>query len=339
LAPAAALGLSLALSAAAGHAMTVAGATTYWTTTLQNYDGHTPGYSSAVAAAAGAVSLWCNLPGNKGYFRTCDFGGIDSRDNAIATTEYGNFALGTVYQYPVCPVGTQMYPTWTYNGIAYTPACVNWSEPPPPPPPPPKPVVIDPGHGFNCALKRLPPGAVGATDFLPTNPPAGRLQEDALAWAVAKELQRQLPASKYKAVLTKANANQCPSYRDRGRWAIEERAKAFISIHMNAPNVVLGVEVPFANGTSAIYNSGSPGASKLADTLARSVSSSLGVNNRGVKIDNGLTVLQPHVSAANAVLLEAARLSGRDELILHASDSAARIAAGIKAALDAELQD
>lgn len=153
-APTAALGLSLASSAMPGHAMTVTSATTYWTTTLQAYDAGTPGYSSAVAAAAGGVSLWCNLPANKGYFQTCDFGGIDSRNYAVAATEYGNLALGTVYQYPVCPVGTQMYSTWTYNGIAYTPACVNWSEPPPPPPP--KPVVIDPGHGFNCPLGAWP---------------------------------------------------------------------------------------------------------------------------------------------------------------------------------------
>jgi N-acetylmuramoyl-L-alanine amidase len=165
------------------------------------------------------------------------------------------------------------------------------------------------------------------------------LQEDALAWAVAKEVQRQLPVSKYKVVLTKSSANACPGYRERGRWAIQERAKAFISIHMNAPNVMLGVEIPFANGTSVIYNSGSPGAVKLAEALARSVSSSLGINNRGVKVNNGLTVLQPDVTPVNAVLLEAARLSGRDELILHERDSAARIAAAIKATLDAELQD
>jgi N-acetylmuramoyl-L-alanine amidase len=338
-APTAALSLSLALSATPGHAMTVTGATSYWTTTLQAYDAHTPGYSSRVDAATGGVTHWCSLPGNKGYFLSCSYGGIDSRDYAIAKTEYGNLAIGTVYQYPVCPVATQLYPTWTYNGITYTPACVNWSEPPPPPPAPPKPVVIDPGHGFNCALTRLPLGAVGVTDFLPTNPPPGRLQEDALAWAVAKEVQRQLPVSKYKVVLTKSSANACPGYRERGRWAIQERAKAFISIHMNAPNVMLGVEIPFANGTSVIYNSGSPGAVKLAEALARSVSSSLGINNRGVKVNNGLTVLQPDVTPVNAVLLEAARLSGRDELILHERDSAARIAAAIKATLDAELQD
>lgn len=39
----------------------------------------------------------------------------------------------------------------------------------------------------------------------------------------------------------------------------------------------------------------------------------------------------------NAVLLEAARLSGSDERILHTSGSAARVAAGIQATLEAEI--
>lgn len=336
-APTAALGLSLALSGTPGHAMTVTGATTYWTTTLQAYDAHTPGYSSRVDAGTGGVTHWCNLPGNKGYFRTCSFGGIDSRDYAIALTEYGSFALGTVYQYPMCPVGTQIYPTWTFNGVTYTPACVNWSAPPPPPPAPPKPVVIDPGHGFYCPLEGMAVGAIGATDFLPNDPPPGRLREDDLTMAIALEVQRQMPASKYKVTLTKKNANDCPTYVDRGRKANVAGAIVFVSVHINAANRILGIDNPFGNGTSVLYNVGKSGSFNLAETLARSVSSSLGVNNRGVMVNDDIAVLKSSVTEMNAVLLEAARLSGNDERILHTSGSAARVAAGIKAALEAEL--
>ena len=69
----------------------------------------------------------------------------------------------------------------------------------------------------------------------------------------------------------------------------------------------------------------------------RTVSSSLGVNNRGVMVDDELAVLKPTVTDMNAVLVEAARLSGTDETKLHTSGSVARIAAGIKAALDESL--
>jgi N-acetylmuramoyl-L-alanine amidase len=202
---------------------------------------------------------------------------------------------------------------------------------------PPKVIAIDPGHGFNCPANGMAVGAVGITDFPPNDPPAGRLREDDLTMVIAREVQRILPTSKYRVVLTKRNANECPSFVERGRIANEAEASVFVSVHINAPLTVSGVAVPAAHGTSVLYNVRKSGSFNLAESMARAVSSSLGVNNRGVMVDDELAVLKPTVTEMNAVLLEAARLSGTDEIKLHASGSTTRIATGIKAALDESL--
>lgn len=205
------------------------------------------------------------------------------------------------------------------------------------PPPKPKVVVIDPGHGFNCPANGMAVGAIGVTDFPPNDPPAGRLREDDLTMAIAREVQRILPASKYRVVLTKRDANECPSFRERGRRANIAKAKAFVSVHINKRLVVPVIDwpLPVAHGTSVLYNIEKSGSFNLADSMARTVSSSLGVNNRGVMVDDQIAVLKKTVTETEiAVLVEAARLSGTDEIKLHASGSVARIAIGIKAALD-----
>lgn len=193
-------------------------------------------------------------------------------------------------------------------------------------------VAIDPGHGLNCPAEGMLVGAIGNTDFPASNPPAGRLKEDVLTVAIALEVQRTLPATAYKVVLTKKDVNSCPTFLDRGRMANNANAKAFVSIHINRPNPLPGGF--FGNGTSVLYHSSKPASKGLAEAMATSVSSHLGVNNRGAMIADGIAVLKPSVTSMNAVLLEAARLSGDDELKLHRPESPARIAAGIKAALD-----
>lgn len=204
----------------------------------------------------------------------------------------------------------------------------------------PKVIAIDPGHGFNCPAKGMQLGAVGVTDFLPNNPPAGRLREDDLTMAIAREVQRILPTSKYRIVLTKRDANECPDYWERGRIANIAKAKAFVSIHINSKLVVPYTDwaIPAAHGTSVLYNVQKSGSFNLAESMARAVSSSLGVNNRGVKVDDEIAVLKPTVTKMEiAVLVESARLSADDETKLHTSGSATRIATGIKAALDESL--
>jgi len=197
---------------------------------------------------------------------------------------------------------------------------------------PRKVIAIDPGHGFTCASKGMPPGAIGVTDFPPGDPPPGGLQEDELTMAIAREFQR-LASSKYTVVLTKNSANTCPEFVERGKTAIKFKADVFVSVHINRRNPI--PFNPFANGTSAVYNSKKPAAKRLADLMAANVSASLGVNNRGAMVDDGLAVLKKTVTPMNAVLVEAARLSGSDEEKLHAAGSATKVAAGIKAALDA----
>ena len=201
-------------------------------------------------------------------------------------------------------------------------------------PPPRKIIAIDPGHGFTCALKGMPPGAIGVTDFPTSDPPPGWLREDELTMAIAREFQR-LASSKYMVVLTKNSANTCPEYKERGETAIDAKADVFVPIHINRRNPI--PLNPFANGTSTVCNSSRPAAAKtLAGLMAASISASLGVNNRGAKVDDGLAVLKKSVTPKmTAVLVEAARLSGSDEKTLHAAGSATKVAAGIKAALDA----
>lgn len=200
------------------------------------------------------------------------------------------------------------------------------------PDPPRKVIAIDPGHGFLCASKGMPPGAIGTTDFPPSNPPPGWLHEDDLVVAIAREFQR-LASSKYTVVLTKNSAIPCPTYVKRGEVAIDAEADVFVSVHINRRNPI--PLNPFANGTSALYNSSRPAFKALADLMAASVSVSLGVNNRGSKVDNQLAVLKDTVTPnMMSVLVEAARLSGSDEEILHAAGSTTKVAAGIKAALD-----
>jgi N-acetylmuramoyl-L-alanine amidase len=121
--------------------------------------------------------------------------------------------------------------------------------------------------------------------------------------------------------------------------ANREKAKVFVSIHINRALVtpVTNLPLPAAHGTSVYYNVEKSDSFNLAESMARNVSSSLGVNNRGVMVDDELAVLKKTITEMNAVLVESARLSGTDEIKLHASGSATRIATAIKAALDESL--
>ncbi|WP_048441753.1 N-acetylmuramoyl-L-alanine amidase [Caenimonas sp. SL110] len=199
-------------------------------------------------------------------------------------------------------------------------------------------VAIDPGHGLSCAAKGLPPGTIGLTDFPASNPPPGKLKEDNLTVAIALEIERVLPPTAYKVVLTKRNVNDCPTYLQRGAKAAFERAEVFISIHANAPAIVPGTAIsfPFAHGSSTHYHILKPQSKPLADLLASSVSSSLGVNNRGSRVEiDDIAVLKPNVTRMTAVLVETARVSGKDEERLHSPDAPARIAAAVRSSLDA----
>jgi N-acetylmuramoyl-L-alanine amidase len=66
----------------------------------------------------------------------------------------------------------------------------------------------------------------------------------------------------------------------------------------------------------------------------RTVSLSLITNNRGTSFRDDIAVIKPWVSPMPAVLIETARISGRDEQILHSAGSDAYVADGVKQALD-----
>jgi N-acetylmuramoyl-L-alanine amidase len=328
----------LAIAFPTAHAITVTTATHYWGTTVQGSDSYSLGYGSRDAAATGGAAYYCGIAANANF--SCSYGGMDANGNVTLITSQGSYVVFYIYEFWSCNVGGQVtgqfFSNWNDNGTIYTPACVNWdtSPPPPPPPPPPKVVAVDPGHGFTCLANGMRIGAIGVTDFLPNDPPAGRLREDDLTMAIAREVQRLAPA-KYKIVLTKSSAIACPSFLDRGRMANNANAKVFLAVHVDRPNPIPGN--PFGNGSLGIYNSGKPAAKPFADLLVGAVSSNLGVNNRGSKIDDSIAVLKPNVTKMTAVILESARLSGADETKLHTAGSATRIAAAIIAALDAFL--
>lgn len=296
-------------------------------------------YTSFEAAAAGGVAAYCKLPANQ-IFQSCTYGGTSPSTDlsvfgyGIVIVVYGgktyilNIPVGLKY---TCPADYQLV---RLDAVGPVPVCWVPDPPPPPPPPPKKVIVIDPGHGLTCPSIGQTVGAVGLTDFPPNDPPPGRLREDDLTVAIALETERMLSAS-YRVVLTKRDVNFCPSFKERGRIANNANAKVFVSIHINKSNTILGIDNPFGNGTSVLYNSSKIGSKDLADQMSGAVSSNLGVNNRGSGARDDLAVLKPSVTNMTAVLVEAARLSGTDERILHAAGSATKVASGVKTALEA----
>ncbi len=134
-----------------------------------------------------------------------------------------------------------------------------------------------------------------------------------------------------RVLLTKSDANACPTFAERGRLANDTEAKLLLSIHVDAPNPLALLDaIPYRNGSLALYHPKKPESKRLADRAAQDVSSYLGLNNRGSATRADLAMLSPQVVQAPAVILEVARLSGRDERVLHASGARAATAAGIK---------
>lgn len=199
--------------------------------------------------------------------------------------------------------------------------------------------MIDPGHGTDCPAAGMKSGAIGATDFPESDPPPGRIREDVLTVAIAQEVQRILNSSSVKVILTKSDVNSCPSFNDRARKANDRKAKLLLSVHIDAPNQVPGQDfITSRNGTLAIYHRDTPAAKILGDKAAADVSSNLGLNNRGSRIDTrDLAILDPERVKPPSVVLEVARLSGTDEKILHLPAARAAAAAGIKSAIESFL--
>lgn len=208
--------------------------------------------------------------------------------------------------------------------------------------PPPKPktaVVIDPGHGSDCPAANMLSGALGKTDFPASNPPAGRLSEDTLTVAIAQEVHRIFSSSDVEVILTKKDVKSCPSFKDRARKANDSKAKLLLSVHIDAANPTILLDmIPSRNGSLALYHRDTPAAKPLADKTAAEVSSRLGLNNRGSAIDaRGLAILSPNLVRPPAAIIEVGRLSGTDEQVLHSPAAVPAAAAGIKSAIESFL--
>lgn len=198
-------------------------------------------------------------------------------------------------------------------------------------------VAIDPGHGYTCGAIGENVGAVGDVDYPASNPPAGKLHEDALTVDVAARLLPMLRSSGYRVVVTKTNPQMCVTYLERGAIAEKARANVFVSIHFNAPAKFGCSLFDYCSGTSALYNSLKSDSQTLAAKLASAVSGSIGLPNAGVEDRPGLAVLKPTVTKMTAAIIEVARLNEPDEDVIHASNGRQRAAAGIKQGLDAFL--
>lgn len=111
----------------------------------------------------------------------------------------------------------------------------------------------------------------------------------------------------------------------------------FVSVHFNQPIFA----APFWNrlflnyGSQGLYNSQKSDAATLAALLSLNVSSNLGIGDQGVRTaDKDGTILghSPYTNMT-AAIIEVGRFEGLDLVAIKAAGSAAKAAAGIKAAL------
>lgn len=195
-------------------------------------------------------------------------------------------------------------------------------------------ITIDPGHGTACAAVSQLVGAIGSKAYPANSPPAGPLKEDDLTVAVSSLLQPLLNSDSFTVKMTKTAVSSCPTFLERTEVANNARSNIYLSIHFDAPATgVLGILK--SPGSLGIYNSAKTSAATLAQLVVNNTASSMGVNNRGSKVDNSLAVLKPTTSRMTAIIIEVARLSSPDDDIIHTSGATARAANGIRAGINA----
>ena len=195
-------------------------------------------------------------------------------------------------------------------------------------------VTLDPGHGTDCAAVSQLVGSVGSKVYPATSPPAGPLKEDELTVNVATLLQPLLAADSFTVNMTKTAVAACPTFLERTKIANDARSNLFVSVHFDAPATGI-VGLLKSPGSLGIYNSAKSSAATLAQLVATNTAATLGVSNRGVKVDNSLAVLKTTSSRMTSIIIEVARLSAPDDDIVHASGATARAAAGIRAGISA----
>lgn len=195
-------------------------------------------------------------------------------------------------------------------------------------------VAIDPGHGFNCPSIGEKVGAVGNIDYSPGNLSATYLHEDNLTVSISSALKSLLSANQYKVFLTKSDVNSCLTLLERGDKANNAKSNFFVSVHIDK---AIPIPLGFLGGSKLFYNSTKTSSKTLADLMVSQIASNLGVHNRGTEAGNDLGVLKVTTTRMTSVLAEVARLSNPDSDILHAAGSSTKAASGIKAGIDAFL--
>lgn len=124
-----------------------------------------------------------------------------------------------------------------------------------------KTVIIDPGHGG------YDPGAIGVS---------GTREKD-LNLRVALVLQERLREVGANQILTRYG-DMPASYADRVQSVITNNGQAFVSIHHNS-----SATNPNASGVETYYYNGKTESARLAESIQKQLSASLGITNRGVK--------------------------------------------------------
>jgi len=198
-----------------------------------------------------------------------------------------------------------------------------------------KTIVIDAGHGFNCAAIGQLVGAKGDVNYPANNPPPGYLYEDVLTAEVTTRLAPMLQRSGYKVLATKADPYSCPTFLERGAIADKARANAFVSIHFNKVASLGCSLLDYCSGSRGLYNQVKSDAKTLAQDLANGTSSGLGIPNAGIENRTELALLKPNVVKATSTIIEVARLNEPDEDVVHATSGRQAAAAGIKQGIDA----
>jgi len=196
-------------------------------------------------------------------------------------------------------------------------------------------ITIDPGHGLSCTNSNGsgPAGAEGITDF--KTPPLGKLREDPLTVAVAAPLANILRNQHFIVGTTKTDVQSCPTLRERGQKANNDRSNVFVSVHLNAPLTNVFTQTLFS-GTKVLYDPAKSDSQTLAQLMAGTVSAALGLSNQGVDARTDLAVLKPTVSRMTAVIAEVARLSPPDDVKVHDDPAfAVKAANGIASAVNA----
>lgn len=168
-------------------------------------------------------------------------------------------------------------------------------------------VVIDAGHGGND---------VGAVE--------NGIYEKDIDLAICNRLKYYLDSETFKTYYTRTD-DSYPTVEERVDFVNELKPDLFISVHSN------WFENSIVSGTSVLYNkrdTNNYGSQWLAGILAKSVSDSAGINNRGVVIGNDIHIVR--TSKVPVALIEVGFMSNPSDLsVICSQNGQDRIAEGI----------